>query len=94
MHRAFVSGALLLVMLSNGAEAGQAEICYTTPVPVGVPNPPPTNSTVFHCPTAGDKTLPQLAALAWEVVQLTPLMTPGANPQFGDYTQQLIVQKP
>ena len=78
--------------VARSATAGQAEICYTTPAAYGQNDPPPSNSTVFHCPTVGDKTLPQLAALGWQVVQLVPVTTPGSG-VYPDTTNQLIVQK-
>lgn len=67
--------------------AGDAEICYSTPVPFASAVPP-TNATVFHCPASGSKTLPQLAAEGWQVVQLGPLVTGGTN-----QTDQLVIQR-
>jgi hypothetical protein len=89
----FLARVLFAIALPGLAAAGQAEICYTTPVAYGVSDPPPTNASVFHCPTQGDKTMPQLAAAGWQVVQLVPVTTPGAGP-YPDTTNQLIVQKP
>jgi hypothetical protein len=54
--------------------AGEAEICYSADVPLGNVSAP-TNATVFACPVAGNKTLPQLAAEGWKVVQLGPVVT-------------------
>lgn len=74
--------------LASAATAGQAEICYSTAVDFGVVSPP-TNSTVFHCPVSGSKTLPQLAAEGWSVVQMTPLQTSATQ-----QATQLVIQKP
>ena len=60
---------LPILLAANLASAGQAEICYTVPV-LYETYPQPTNATVFNCPQSGSKTIPQLAALGWEVVQL------------------------
>lgn len=76
------------------AFAGQADICYS-PQAAAIPTPPPVNnSTVFQCPQAGNLTLPQLGAAGWQMVQLTPVTTPGSNPNLPDTTWQLVIQKP
>lgn len=79
---------LIAALATSSAEAGQAEICYGAIVPSGTVSPP-TNSTVFSCPTLGQQTLPQLAAQGWSVVQMTPVM-------YTSTTQavQLLIQKP
>jgi len=77
-----------LALTATATEARQAEICYSPSVPFDQAVPP-TNSTVFNCPGAGALTLPQLAALGWEVVQLGPLVA-GSNQQ----TDQLVIEKP
>jgi hypothetical protein len=79
---------LLAGLVAAPAQAGQAEICYGAIVPSGT-FAPPTNSTVFSCPTLGQQTLPQLAALGWSVVQISPLA-------YSSTTQavQLVIQKP
>lgn len=69
------------------AGAGVAEICYSPAEAFNVATPP-SNSTVFACPVAGNKTLPQLAAEGWSIVQLTPIVVNGTS-----QTQQLIIQK-
>ena len=69
------------------ASAGQAEICYSPDVALGT-YAPPTNATLFTCPVAGTKTLPQLAADGWKVVQLGPVVTSGAT-----QANQLVIQR-
>jgi hypothetical protein len=76
-----------MLLLAMSAAAGQAEICYSAAVPFAAATPP-TNSTVFACPIAGNKTLPQLAAEGWEVVQLTPYSLGN-----GDQATQLVIQR-
>ena len=78
---------LLLLTLVSPALAGEAEICYSPDVPLGSAAPP-TNATVFTCPQAGNKTLPQLAAEGWKVVQLVPVVTSGST-----QANQLVIQR-
>ncbi len=81
------------VITTATVTAGQAEICYSAPINFAL-YVPPTNATVFVCPIAGSRTLPQLAAEGWEIVQLGPLST-GYNPDTAQtqYTDQLVIQK-
>lgn len=79
--------AAVLGLASMCATGGEAEICYSAPVPFAQAVPP-TNSTVFVCPIAGSKTLPQLAAEGWEIVQLSPLVVNGSS-----QTDQLVIQR-
>lgn len=88
MRRLSAVGLLLCAVAVSPAWAGQAEICYSTPVAYNNAVPP-TNSTVFNCPTLGAKTLPQLAQAGWEVVQLVPVSTGGGT----QVTDQLVIQK-
>lgn len=74
---------------STVASAANADICYGPAYTLTGPSVPATNATVFSCPQAGQKTLPQLAAEGWQIVQLSPLVV-GAN-QGAD---QLIIQRP
>lgn len=85
--------AALMLCATEIAHAGQAEICYSAPVPFGSAVPP-GNSTAFVCPVSGSKTMPELAALGWQVVQLTPV-TSGASGGAGNthITNQLVIQK-
>lgn len=86
--------ALLCFTLSFApvAFAGQAEICYG-PTQSASSSTLPSNSTVFSCPQAGNKTLPQLAAEGWQVVQLTPVTVSTANPTNILVADQLVIQK-
>ena len=78
-----------LALLSPFAWAGQADICYSPSLPFTDPNLP-TNTTQFDCPLAGqDKTINQLAAAGWQVVQLTPVVT-----ENNTSANQLVIQKP
>lgn len=83
--RSIVLALGLAVLLP--AQAGEAEICYSADVPLGSAAPP-TNSTVFQCPVAGARTLPQLAAAGWKVVQLTPVTTSNST-----QANQLVIQR-
>lgn len=79
---------MTLLGLPMLAQAGQADLCYSASQALGA-NSPPTNSTVFNCPQAGNKTLPQLAAEGWRIVQLSPVTTSQTT-----QADQLIIQKP
>ena len=83
--RSFVLVAGLLA--TTPLLAGEAEICYSDDVALGS-SAPPTNATLFNCPIAGIKTLPQLAALGWKVVQLTPVVTSGST-----QANQIVIQR-
>lgn len=87
--------ALPLALPTCIAFAGEAEICYTAPLAMNPPPPPPDNSTPFNCPTIGNGlTLPQIAALGWQVVQLTPVTWDQLDPITFRGAVQLVVQKP
>ena len=80
--------ALLLVAGNVGEGAAQnvgGEICYgpaqTGAQPVG-------NATVFACPMAGSKTVPQLATAGWRIVKLMPVVGAGGATQ-----PQLVIQR-
>lgn len=79
---------LSTLFIATGASAGQADLCYGPNQALGA-NSPPSNSTVFNCPQAGNKTVPQLAADGWRIVQLTPVTTSQTT-----QADQLIIQKP
>lgn len=55
------------------ASAGQAEVCYSAPVPSAQVDKF-ANATVLECPTAGRHTLPQLADAGWSVVTVQPVV--------------------
>lgn len=89
MKNSRIVAALACALLPFGiAQAGQADICYSAPQNAFENPPPPTNSTVFSCPTAGSKTIPQLAAEGWSIGQLTPIMVSGTQS-----AAQLVIQK-
>jgi hypothetical protein len=67
--------ATALGVASALASAQQAELCYGNAQSASAA--PPTNATVFHCPSQGDKTLPQLAQAGWRIVKLTPVASSG-----------------
>lgn len=75
------------LLLLSPALAGEAEICYSANVALGS-YAPPSNATVFECPIAGNKTLPQLAVDGWKVVQLVPIVTSGST-----QANQLVIQR-
>ncbi|HVJ62017.1 MAG TPA: hypothetical protein VM555_04820 [Tahibacter sp.] len=83
---------LLAAAFAPTALAGQADICYG-PTQSANNSTLPTNSTVFSCPQAGNKTLPQLAADGWQVVQLVPVTVSTANPTNILIADQLVIQK-
>ena len=88
MLRRTASLAFAMLAFTPAAIAGQAEICYSADVPLGTFSAP-TNATLFACPVAGNKTLPQLATEGWSIVQLTPVTTSGST-----QANQLVIQKP
>ncbi|HUD41798.1 MAG TPA: hypothetical protein VMR06_07330 [Dokdonella sp.] len=94
MNKIPFAAALAALAAPSLVLAGQADICYSAATPSLPSPPPPDNTTVFHCPQAGSRTVPELAGLGWQIVQMSPVTTPGADPTFPDITVQLIVQKP
>jgi hypothetical protein len=84
-----MTAALAALAMFTGTAQAQllgAQICYSPEVPFG--SPPPTNATVFTCPTGGDFTLPQLAAANWHIVKLMPVVGSGMNAR-----QQLVIRR-
>ena len=65
MRPARIAAAALV--LASGAS--QAELCYS-PAHASTGAPPPSASTVFQCPAAGNGTVAELAARGWRVVRL------------------------
>lgn len=82
----------LVAAFAPAAFAGQADICYG-PTTSANSATLPTNATVFTCPQAGNKTLPQLAADGWQVVQLVPVTVSTADPTNILVADQLVIQK-
>lgn len=93
MRKLLIPCVMAIASLPGIAGAGQAEICYTTPGPSS--SPPPTNASLFNCPTIGNNlTLPQIAQAGWQVVQMGPLVWDSSDPLNILTTVQLVVQKP
>jgi hypothetical protein len=70
---------MLLLMAGAAAQAQvAADICYGPAQPASGATPP-TSSTVFTCPQAGNKTVAQLAAAGWSLVKLAPTMLDSVN---------------
>lgn len=89
MKTSYIAAALACIVLPfSNVHAGQADICYSDPQDAFSSPAPPTNSTVFHCPTAGSKTVPQLAAEGWQIGQLVGVMVNASQS-----ASQLIIQK-
>jgi hypothetical protein len=94
MNKILPLAVALALTVPAAAFAGQADICYSASQP-SLPLPaPPDNATVFNCPQAGSHTVPDLATLGWQIVQMSPVTVPGGDPTFPDIAVQLIVQKP
>jgi len=66
--------------------AARTDICYSAQTPPGAA--PPTNATVFACPQAGNRTVPELAAAGWRVVRMAPVVADGG----AAVRQQLLVR--
>ena len=75
------------------ASAADADVCYSTPVPVPGPANQLTSSTVLHCPRAGNHTLPQLAQAGWEIVTADPTEPSSADPMHPMVTWMVVIQK-
>lgn len=87
IRKCWVRVLLLLVSLSFPSVALANEICYSPASPSGS-HAPPTNATLFLCPTVGSKTLPQLAALGLKVASMWQVSVGGSN-----IAEQLILKR-
>lgn len=58
-------------LVGGTAWAGQADVCYSTPVSSAQPDPL-TASTPLNCPLAGRHGLAQLAQAGWTVAAVQP----------------------
>lgn len=90
---AVVAAAALEPIITH---AGSAEICYSPVEQLSNCSTPsgcdlPVNSTIFQCPTAGNKTVPELAAEGWLVVQIAQRIKESTT---GNQVEQLVIQKP
>ena len=93
-HRAILV-TLSLVVSPAAFAAASADICYSAPTPVcgaatGV-CPNPTSTTLFDCPIAGQKTLPELASDGWSIVQLSGYLY-SQSPLLA--VQLIVIQRP
>ena len=72
--------ALLLMLASSAANAGQADVCYSPAISSDAPNKL-TASTPLDCPEAGHHTLVQLAQAGWSIASVQPVVVDyGADP--------------
>lgn len=79
---------ILSTFLLFSATTNASEICYSQAVTFSE-YAPSTNTTLFNCPTVGDKSLPQLAALGWAVVSISSVTVSGTN-----VSDQLVLRSP
>ncbi|MBO9663308.1 hypothetical protein [Dokdonella sp.] len=98
MIRLVAAVGILAAGSSAAVRAGQAEICYGPEEQISEcasgTCPLPTNDTVFACPTAGNKTLPQLAAAGWTITQLVQRTYSTTPTPYGRQKEQIVIQKP
>lgn len=82
--------ALLALALapSLAAAQGRADICYSA---WSGGNIVPTNNLLFNCPTAGNRTLPQLAGEGWTIGRMTPIAR-GSGSGY-EYATQLVIRQ-
>lgn len=85
--RIFALLALALIPALACAQ-GRSDICYSA---WSGGNIVPTNSLLFNCPTAGSRTLPQLASDGWIIGRMTPIArnTGGSY----EYATQLVIRQ-
>lgn len=98
--RAALAASVVLVLSIEWSSAGAAaEICYSDPTDALATCQSesgcvlPTNDTVFHCPTEGDATVPQLAQRGWWIVSVgskPAALVSGANMA----VEQLVIRWP
>ncbi len=80
---------LLALLASTTSFAGNADLCYGPAYALVGSSTPATNATIFTCPQAGQKTLPQLAAEGWSIVQMVPVVISASQG-----ADQLIIERP
>lgn len=85
--RIFALLALALAPALAGAQ-GRADICYSTWSGGTIV---PTNSMLFNCPTAGSRTLPQLAGDGWIIVRMRPSVRPNGGGY--EFATQLVIRQ-
>jgi hypothetical protein len=93
MKLAWVVAVALLVMVGL-AEAGQGEVCYSSPVPVTQADPL-TNATTFTCASLGVVTIPQIYQLGWRVAHLSQqALVDVNNPLGGQAAWMVLIERP
>jgi len=85
--RIFALLALAFAPSLAGAQ-GRADICYSAWSSGTIL---PTNSLLFSCPTAGSRTLPQLAGDGWIIVRMRPIVR--SNDSGYEYATQLVIRQ-
>jgi hypothetical protein len=78
---------LLAALLCVPTVALSSEVCYSAATPFDT-YAPPTNATLYTCPSLGAKTMPQLAELGWKVVRIATQTVGGTS-----ITDQLILKR-
>lgn len=86
-----------LMGMCGAATAGQADVCYSKPVPSEKADKL-TSATTLECPLAGRHTLAQLAEAGWAVASVQPVATdygvdPATQAPHSDVAWMLVIQK-
>ena len=86
-----------LMGMCGAATAGQADVCYSKPLPSDKTDKL-TNTTLLECPLAGRLTLTQLAEAGWTVASVQPVTTeygvdPATQAPHSATAWMLVVQK-
>lgn len=94
-----ILGAMIFMAGSSLAHAGQADVCYG-PTGPATAMPKVTSRMVFECPSAGTKTIPDLARDGWRIAAIQPVtVTPvvvvsSGAPTMPEAAWMLIIEKP
>jgi hypothetical protein len=84
----------VLLVLPGLAEAGQGEVCYSSPLPVTQANSL-VNETTFACASIGVVTIPQIYQLGWRVAHLSQQALVDVNdPLGGQAAWMVLIEKP
>jgi hypothetical protein len=70
--------AAALMLIVSLAEAGQGEVCSSSPTPA-TQVLPLTNDTKFVCASLGEVTIPEIYQLGWRVAHLSQQVVSDAN---------------
>ena len=84
----FLTTTLIALAAAPAGALPSNEVCYSDAQAVASATLP-DNSTLFTCPGAGARTLPQLAAMGYHIVSLGPISVGGGTSQ----RQQLVVKR-